>query len=215
MKLVNFSVTNYRSITNAHKINLQNFTILVGKNNEGKSNLLKALSVAMKVLMHYGRTADPYFFGYRYWRTIYDWNRDFPIQYQGRMRGLESIFKLEFCLDEEELVEFHKETKTKGNSNIAVVIKINKDNEIKVEVPKRGTSTYNKKSQQIAKFISQRVSFNYIEAIRTQNMAIDVLKEVIVEQLQTLKNNEEYINSVDKINSLQQEMKSNLLSFIT
>ena len=132
MKLVNFSVTNYRSITNAHKINLQNFTILVGKNNEGKSNLLKALSVAMKVLMHYGRTSDPYFFRYRYWRSIYDWNRDFPIQYQGRMRGLESIFKLEFCLDEEELVEFHKETKTTGNSNIAVVIKINKDNDVNI-----------------------------------------------------------------------------------
>jgi len=210
MKLVNFSVTNYRSITNAHKINLQNFTILVGKNNEGKSNLLNALSVAMKVLMHYGRTVDPLFFGYKFWRKIYDWNRDFPIQYQGRKHGLESIFKLEFCLDEEELAEFHKETKTTGNANIAVVIKINKDNEIRVEVPKRGTSTYNKKSQQIAKFISQRVSFNYIEAIRTQNMAIDVLKDVIVDRLQTLSKNEEYINCVDKINSLQQEILDNI-----
>ena len=31
MQLVNFSVTNYRSITKAHKINLQNITVLVGK----------------------------------------------------------------------------------------------------------------------------------------------------------------------------------------
>lgn len=31
MKLVEFSVTNYRSITKAHKIALQNLTVLVGK----------------------------------------------------------------------------------------------------------------------------------------------------------------------------------------
>ena len=47
MQLVNFSVTNYRSITKAHKINLQNITVLVGRNNEGKSNILMALNVAM------------------------------------------------------------------------------------------------------------------------------------------------------------------------
>lgn len=53
MKLVEFSVTNYRSITKAHKIELQNLTVLVGKNNEGKSNLLTALNVAMTaVIMH-------------------------------------------------------------------------------------------------------------------------------------------------------------------
>ena len=39
MKLKKFSVTNYRSITRTSNIILQDFTVLVGKNNEGKSNL--------------------------------------------------------------------------------------------------------------------------------------------------------------------------------
>ena len=39
MKLVSFSVTNYRSITKAHKISLGQYTVLLGKNNEGKSNI--------------------------------------------------------------------------------------------------------------------------------------------------------------------------------
>ena len=39
MKLNKFSVTNYRSITRNSKITLQDFTVLVGKNNEGKSNM--------------------------------------------------------------------------------------------------------------------------------------------------------------------------------
>ena len=46
-------ITNYRSLTTAHKVSVSNTTILVGRNNEGKSNLLKALDVAMNVLRHH------------------------------------------------------------------------------------------------------------------------------------------------------------------
>lgn len=35
MKLSDFSVVNYRSITTARKIKTNNMTVLVGKNNEG------------------------------------------------------------------------------------------------------------------------------------------------------------------------------------
>lgn len=58
MQLVNFSVTNYRSITKAHKINLQNITVLVGRNNEGKSNILMALNVAMETMMQHANHAN-------------------------------------------------------------------------------------------------------------------------------------------------------------
>lgn len=51
MKLISFSITNYRSITTAHKIEMSNLTILVGKNNEGKSNILNALNTAMMTLI--------------------------------------------------------------------------------------------------------------------------------------------------------------------
>jgi len=53
MKLVDFSVTNFRSITKAYKISLKNLTVLVGKNNEGKSNLLTALNIAMRAMMYH------------------------------------------------------------------------------------------------------------------------------------------------------------------
>lgn len=55
MKLIKFSVTNYRSTTKAYKISLENFTVLVGKNNEGKSNLLMALNAVMSILIEHGR----------------------------------------------------------------------------------------------------------------------------------------------------------------
>ena len=50
MKLVAFSVRNYRSIVEAYKLSLGNYTVLVGPNNEGKSNILKAIALSLAVL---------------------------------------------------------------------------------------------------------------------------------------------------------------------
>ncbi len=50
MQLSYISIENYRSITNAHKIEPSNLTVLVGKNNEGKSNIVKAIALCMDIL---------------------------------------------------------------------------------------------------------------------------------------------------------------------
>ena len=55
MRLVSFSVSNFRSITTAKKVPLSNYSILVGANNEGKSNILNALAIAMGVLVEFKR----------------------------------------------------------------------------------------------------------------------------------------------------------------
>lgn len=54
MELVSFSVTNYRSITTAYKLPVKQATILIGPNNEGKSNILRALVTALEVLQSLG-----------------------------------------------------------------------------------------------------------------------------------------------------------------
>ncbi|MDD3072915.1 MAG: AAA family ATPase [Eubacteriales bacterium] len=213
MKLIDFSVTNYRSITTAHKINLQNLTVLVGKNNEGKSNLLTALKVAMTTLLFHCRSGVPPL-QYSRFRPLYDydWERDFPIQFQTRKKGLESIFKLNFRLENDELIEFQNETEIRGNEDIPISIKFNKGNIPTVEVPKRGTSSYNRKSKQVAEFISNRISFNYIQAIRTEGIALNALQYVILDQLTVLNNNEEYIQSLKKITDMQQHVLDRIAS---
>lgn len=72
MKLVDFSVTNFRSITKAHKISLHNLTVLVGRNNEGKSNLLNGLNVAMQTMILHAKQS-------RSRSQLYNWERDFPV----------------------------------------------------------------------------------------------------------------------------------------
>ena len=190
MRLVEFSVTNYRSITSAHKIALKNLTVLVGKNNEGKSNLLRALNVAMNAVISHSRNGGRPL-NYHYKQLEYDWHRDFPIQYQERTSGLESIFRLNFRLEDGELNEFHSVTKIRGNEDIPIEVRIGRDNVPKVKVPKRGSSSYNQRSSQITEFISRRIHFNYIQAIRTEQMALDALNTVIWHELESLEKRSE------------------------
>ncbi len=50
MRLEQFSVQNFRSIEKAEKLPLGDFTVLLGPNNEGKSNILQAMVMGMQEL---------------------------------------------------------------------------------------------------------------------------------------------------------------------
>lgn len=202
MRLIEFSVTNYRSITTAHKLQLQSLTVLVGKNNEGKSNLLTALNVAMSAVAAHsilqGSTRM------RASRIQYDWQRDFPMQFQQRHSGLESIFKLNFRLEGNELSDFHAQTGIRGNEDIPISVKIGKDNRPKVEVPKRGSSSYKRKSREVTEFISKRIFINYIQAVRTESMALGALQNAVWRELRTLRDNPEYVEAQNKVIELEE-----------
>ena len=202
MNLIEFSVTNFRSITKAHKIYLQDFTVLVGKNNEGKSNLLRALNIAMQSIMSNTYDKDEQYPFSR--EAHYIWKRDFPIQLQNRSRGLESIFKLTFKLNSSELEDFRSNIKIRGNEIIPITIKIGKDNEPKVLIPKKGSPAYKKNSNAITNFIMHRISFNYIPAVRTDSMALNNLQNVIEMEIKSLENNTEYREALRKLNDLRQ-----------
>lgn len=204
MKIVRFSVTNYRSITAGNKIALQDLTVLVGKNNEGKSNFLRALNVAMLAIIMHGK--KPATSWRHFYHDIYDWARDFPIQYQQRRNNYDSIFKLEFKLNEDELVEFHSLTGIRGNDIIPISVRIGKDNIPKLDVPKKGSPAYKEKASQITDFISKGISFNYIKAVRTEGMAKDALAEVIYNELKALNSNEEYAEAQKRIDDLEQSV---------
>ncbi|WP_019384717.1 AAA family ATPase [Acinetobacter venetianus] len=50
MKLIKFDIQNFRNITNDNEINFKNYSVLVGRNNEGKTTVLMALRLAMDTL---------------------------------------------------------------------------------------------------------------------------------------------------------------------
>ena len=130
MKLMSFSVSNYRSITRAHKIHLHDLTILVGKNNEGKSNIIKALSLSMNIIKrNFISRQSPYYSKYSDSEFGYVWQRDFPVLSQNKKTGSKNTkFELEFELTNEELIDFNRKTSSRlSTPDFIVVIEIGED----------------------------------------------------------------------------------------
>ena len=220
MKLISFSVTNFRSITKAHKIPLSDISILIGKNNEGKSNLLKALNIVMATLKDYAeirRGPRRRFVSFRSNESnSYVWQRDFPVSLQDRKTSTDSIFRLEFELTDEEIKEFKHEIKSNLNGTLPIKVTIGKTMEPQISVVKggRGSKTLNSKSKKIAEYISKRVIFNHIPAIRTDEQAMKVVQDIAFSELMTLNENLEYEKALAVIKELQKPVLDELSSKI-
>jgi len=206
VQLVQFSATNYRSITSAHRIKFSNVTVLIGRNNEGKSNLLRALEVAMTLLKQHAATTPGRNRRAYMGDAAYLWRRDFPVQLQDRRTATQTILKLEFLLDEEECRQFKEEIGSNFNGSLPLEIKIGKDQEPHIRLVKSGknTTALAAKSAQIARFVANRIHFNYIPTVRTDNTTIDLISSLLSQELRTLESDERYLKALTTITELQQ-----------
>jgi len=63
------------------KIVFSNINVLIGKNNEGKSNILRGINVALTALIRHGTKKRPRnLIPRRNDESIFVWKRDFPIE---------------------------------------------------------------------------------------------------------------------------------------
>lgn len=238
MKLVSFSVENYRSIIKAHKIKLGQSTVLVGPNNEGKSNVIKGLVTAMAVLkenthgifrhspgiarsgtafrvsgsIHFKVPPRRVIPQVRVPTHIYNWENDFPISLQAGQPDGESVFNLEFALDSAEIEEFKTEVRSTLNGTLPLEIAIDHSGRATVKVAKRGRGgpALSAKSSTIARFISERLEFEYIPAIRTAQSAERVVNSMIERELALVEHTPEYSEAVAKIRDLQKPILDKL-----
>ena len=190
MKLVSFSVTNYRSINNANKLKIGDLTSLVGPNNEGKSNILRALVISLEFLRA-ARTERLYRGRLSYTRSggveRYSWPLDFPIALQDKKPDGVSQFDLEFLLNDDELEEFQKAVKSKLNGSLPIRIQIGaKDVEFTVRKPGKGAAALTKKRDAIIKFLSARLNLTYIPAVRTSREAERIVDQLLGQALSQL-----------------------------
>ena len=219
MKLVDFSVTNFRSITKAHKVSLSETTVLIGRNNEGKSNLLKALDVAMTTLQQHAvneRRGSVYLRPMNIARrneAQFYWERDFPISFQERKSGTHTIFRLEFLLTAEEVELFRREVKSRLNGSLPIEIKIGRENKPIIRVVEKrgaGGAALNKKSGKIADFIGKNITFNYIPAVRTDQEAMEVVRRMLMQRMRKLESQKEYKNALETIKKIQEPILKEL-----
>lgn len=220
MRLTYFTVSNYRSITNAYKLNLQNMTILIGKNNEGKSNLIKALNLAMKIVEFSGnfkRRIIPH--------QLYVWRDDFPVGLQNKtkLRNKNTEFRMDFKLSGEEITAFHEKVGSSINGDLSVYIEIKQDETFSITVPKRGknATALSSKIENISRFICDNISLQYIPAVRSESDAYDVISNIIESEFQQTEDEEykkaqEYIEKYQKkkLKELSDRIKEPLAVFM-
>lgn len=227
MRLIEFSVRNYRSITSQVKVPLGDQTTLVGPNNEGKTNLLRAMALGMELIEAWSsvpasvsaRPRDdpglpavalrrrreahsPLFDGDRGYS--WDWERDFPLSKQGVPGAQPTLMRLRFSLTEDELAEFHTSTGIRCNGDLPVELKLTRGR-VTLGIVKqgRGAASYQAKAREISAFIADRMELVYVQAVRTFDQARLLVNDLVRDRISELNESQEYVELLEKLGGLQ------------
>jgi len=209
MQVVEFSLQRYRSIQKAEKIRLGDLTILIGPNNEGKSNILRGLVTGMRLLAGTpGASRRPRQTGaatrYRVVNDDYNWDRDFPIGLQATKPDGTTVFDFTFELSEDEISEFQTEVNSKLNGTLPIRLTAGQDT-LTFEVRKKGPGgkALTDKRTAIAEFVATRLNPQDIPAIRTAQASMRIVDEMVQRELRVLERSPEYSDAMVKIQELQ------------
>ena len=182
MRLKHISIKNYRSIKQKTDIALSDFTSLIGPNNEGKTNILRALTIAFAVIHNWKNNREisnslELSKATKFLKNLqmdsasglvsdYIYARDYPKHGKGKQP---TEIELRFTLTEEELADFRRLTGLRNNDELPLVIRISKQ-KLSLSVKKQGPSSenYNKKIRDVAEFIDERIGFMSVPAFAMQ-----------------------------------------------
>ena len=128
MKLTSISIQNYRSITSVKSIPLENYCIILGKNNEGKTNVLNAINLAMVTLKSMVSDTRSYRFYKEFREYKYDYERDYPIILKDSKNFSPTKLILKFKFNDDEIKEFVSKVGVYNNGDLSIEIIYNKQN---------------------------------------------------------------------------------------
>lgn len=216
MRLVKLSIQRYRSIIETEKFTLSDFTVLVGPNNEGKSNILQALVTSMKALAGLMRQRRLPPSGARRRSPdvrssgVYQWERDFPMSLQDSHPEGTSIFNLDFELTPEEIREFEAAVGSRLNGILPVGLAFGPDQYAFSVRKQRHSRALSAKRAEIERFIADHVHLQYIPASRTSDAALEVVESMISREFRGIESTAEYQAALDTIRDLQRPVLDKL-----
>ncbi|MDN5668349.1 MAG: ATP-binding protein [Renibacterium salmoninarum] len=245
MKITEATVGNYRSIGRQTHFALSQLTTLIGPNNEGKSNLLRALALGLRVIDAWGGlperiTANGELVGpqvsliYDSFRSRrrpdrhrdvnYDWVSDYPLSKQTTKAPHPTLVRITFRLTDEEVAEFRRETGLSNNGTLPIELKFARaKTSLQVVKPGRGAAGYSSKAPAIAKFVSERIDYVIVPAVRTMDQAMELLNDLAALRLNELARTDEYreaLRQVDElrssvVESVQGDLKDTISTYLS
>lgn len=220
MKLISLTVENFRSIAAARKIPISQVTTLIGPNNEGKSNILRALAIGINTLVRRRArhgilrlVSGPQRRRREYHE--YRWDYDYPLRLQTTKPNKSSNITLEFELSRQEIDEFEQEIGSRLNGTLPIAISYYRDRTV-VSIAKqgRGHGVLNSKRGQIADFVSTRLDLQYIPAVRTAEAAQLIVDELVASELEKIEDDPLYKSALAEIAALQEPVLESLSASI-
>jgi putative ATP-dependent endonuclease of OLD family len=213
VRLERFSIQKYRSIIAAEKLELGNLTVLVGPNNEGKSNILQALVVGMEELSS-PRSRPQRAYRRRGGRHMddYVWQRDFPQALQDK--GGKSVMDFDFRLSEEEIEEFQREVGNRLNGALPLRIEFGTERAVFSVRKQRHSKALSAKRVEIAQFMAKRVRVRYVPAVRDARVSSDIVRELVLTAVTSTRQDPEYEEALAKIRKIQQPVLDSLADAI-
>ncbi|MBU1318602.1 MAG: ATP-binding protein, partial [candidate division Zixibacteria bacterium] len=213
MRLKEFSAQNYRSITTAYNLPLSEYTVLVGPNNEGKSNILRALGLGLKLLSR-GRavaTTRRSRMRLRYRemeRFDYDWIRDFPVSLQASKPDSGTSLYFTFKLTKADFQDFRTRVESNLQTDLKVKLDLGQEDAVfDVMIQGKAKKYLKTKAPQIAEFIGSKILVQYIPATRTSEMAHAVVNELLEAELASIEKSESYKKSIRELDELQRPVR--------
>jgi putative ATP-dependent endonuclease of OLD family len=205
MRLDYFSVQKYRSIIKAEKLALGDLTVLVGANNEGKSNILQALVVGMGELSSprpgvgrraaYGRSSRM--------AGTYSWVRDFPRSLQAAEPTGKSTMDFDFSLTDDEVEMFHEEVGSRLNGILPLRLQFGGTRPVFSVRKQRHSTALSAKRDEIAAFVARRVQMQYIPAVRDAKAASDIMRSMLRHELAAAEHQATYQQALQTLRRLQ------------
>lgn len=245
MRITDATVGNYRSIGKQTHFALSDLTTLIGPNNEGKSNLLRALALGLRVIDAWGRLPerisstgelsgpqtsliyDPYSPRRRPDRNrdvSYEWSSDYPLSKQAARSPQPTVVRITFSLNDDEVVEFRQQTGLANNGTLPIELKFSRaKTSLQIVKPGRGAAGYTNKAPAIAKFVSERIDYVLVPAVRTMDQAMELLNSLAALRLNELARTEEYqaaLRQVDElrssvVESVQSDLKQTISTYLS
>ncbi|ODS39425.1 hypothetical protein BEH94_09085 [Candidatus Altiarchaeales archaeon WOR_SM1_SCG] len=220
MIIKSFTIKNFRSITKTEDLPVSKLSILIGPNNEGKSNILQGLVFFLQFLEEKAIIRRRYYSrGIRSKsRESYVWARDFPIDLQKTKPTGKTCFTIEFELSRREKYDIRRILGSELKDNLLVKLSIGENGR---NFSAHDTQDRRKKLDQakVREFISKRISVQYIGAIRTSERTLEVIDNMISTEMEKLYSDNEYTELIEKINlkekPLLEELAKNLTETIS